>query len=82
MHYSIDLYIKGTPIWFKDSFLPGIVPDHVIDLLTCQSAEFLGLCKLCELDCKCHVIGDDGTKYCIVLFHDAFRPKWKIKDVS
>jgi len=80
MQYSITLNPGAN--WVNDSFLPGIVPDQVIDLLTVQSADDFGLCKDCPLDSKCHVIGNDGTKYCLVLFHDAFRPKWKIKDVN
>lgn len=82
MHYWIYLYIKEKVFCFKDSYLPGIVPDHVIELCKCVVADDLGLCKICNLNSKCHVIGEDGTKYCISLFHDTFKPNWKINDIA
>ena len=83
MLYSVILKNKGLPGWIEDSFFPGFVPERVIAMMEILFVrEELGLCDDCPLDSTCHVIRDDGTKYCIALFHDAFKPKWKIKDLA
>ena len=82
MHYWIYLRLKNKFICIHDSYLQGIVPARVVDLCKCTVADDLGLCKLCTLNDSCHIIGMDGTKYCISLFHDTFKPKWKIRDIA
>ena len=81
----------GNPAWVRDCILPGIVPDHVFDLMTVEVVERdLGLCRLCDVQgCRCHVfevLGDYddcevGRKMCPILFHDAVRPRWKVDDI-
>ena len=67
----------------QDSFLPGLVPESVLAMLTILFADReLHLCPECSMASRCHVIGLDGTKYCTVLFHDAVRPQWRLEDVA
>jgi hypothetical protein len=55
--------------------------------LLADNAERLGLCEDCDMDTRNHVLieeeGCPGTYgvYCTVLFHDAFKCKWKLKEV-
>jgi len=81
-YYFVWLNIKGKLIYFVDSYLSAFVPERVVKLMETQNSDDLGLCEHCTLNNSCHVIGIGGTKYCIVLFHDAFKPKWKIKDLA
>ncbi len=52
-----------------------------LDLLKCSFVrEELKLCAECDMDTLCHPCNDaTGECYCIALFHDRFKPKWKIK---
>ncbi|MCE5279407.1 MAG: hypothetical protein ABFD92_02160 [Planctomycetaceae bacterium] len=82
MNYWIWLCRRdGSRRVHRDSFLAGLIPQRVIDMLTIAFADGLGLCHGCTMASRCHVIGPDGTKYCTVLFHDAVRPAWRIEAV-
>ena len=74
---------NGDPVVRRDNFLPGLVPAAVLAMLTVAFADHeLHLCGECTMASRCHVIGDDGTKYCTVLFHDAVRPAWPLERVE
>ena len=89
MRYYINLK-KGT---FEDYFLPGIIPERVLQLMEANTVdEQLGLCAKCDVHgIRCHVmvqIPEDETHYeeaykkiCPVLFHDVVKPKWKVSQV-
>jgi hypothetical protein len=75
---------KGHPEWFFDSVLPGLIPDHVFDLMVCDVVDKqLGLCKICDVaGGRCHVIEQGtGRKLCPVLFVDAVKPPWTVDQV-
>lgn len=82
---------RGEPYYYKDSWLPGMfVPPRVLSLMLCEFVdEVLGLCAYdCPMASCCHVCvripheeQDTYWKLCTVLFHDAVKPKWKLKDV-
>jgi hypothetical protein len=97
MMYEVILRRGGGLIFFKDYLLDGFVPPHVIDMMWDRFVdEELGLCKNChDTAYKCHVMQpyremDYGgekpvtayRKLCPVLFHDAFSPPWKIKELA
>jgi hypothetical protein len=84
MMYWTWLKKKKEQYVFRDQILPGIIPDHVFDLMVCDVVkEQLGLCELCDVHgARCHVIEEDtGRKFCPVLFVDVVRPPWKVKDL-
>jgi hypothetical protein len=96
MMYEVVLQRGGEIIFFKDYYLDGLVPPHVVDMMHDRFVdEELGLCASChDAAYRCHVmqpagilnIGDGKTttvyrKLCPVLFHDAFHPPWKIKEL-
>jgi len=66
----------------RDSVLPGVLPTHVMEMLTVRFADEMNLCHGCGMACRCHVIDPYGTKYCTVLFHDALRPQWSLEAVA
>lgn len=79
---------RGEPYHHHDNFLPGVVPDHVLETmrvpgpLCYPSITDQGLCEHCTMGPHCHVIEyGTGRKYCTVLFHDAVKPKWRMADV-
>lgn len=83
MNYWIWLRRKdGRPFVHHDNFLPGLVPAHVVEMLTDRFAADLGLCGECSMASHCHVIDASGAKYCTVLFHDALRPAWRLESVA
>jgi hypothetical protein len=86
MHYWIFLTTKsGATVQFKDQILPGVVPDHVLDLMEAMFVEKeLKLCKLCDVQGRrCHVIDEaTGRKLCPVLFVDAVKPPWTVQEVA
>ena len=83
MQYSIILKNKvGEAEWFDDSLLPFMIPVRVLPLLMADWAEKRGFCQDCGLDTYCHPINEDGYKYCTILFYDAIKPKWKLRDVA
>ncbi len=71
----------------SEALLDGIVEQHVIDAMTCETAEDLGLCKICDSQgARCHVMlwvrPHTYAKYCPVLWHDVFKPgSWKVEDL-
>jgi hypothetical protein len=94
--YEVVLRRGGKIIFFKDYYLDGLVPHHVIDMMWDRFVdEELGLCENChEVSNKCHVMQPNGEldygnpkpvtvyrKLCPVLFHDAFKPPWKIREL-
>jgi hypothetical protein len=86
--YSVHLLRRGEVICFEDTFLPHILPERSLHYMRCEVVQSLGLCEDCEVSCKCHVImwtkrhgKDIGEKYCPVLFGDALRPAWKVKEL-
>jgi hypothetical protein len=85
MIYGIILKNKQTgPVWFFDSILPGIVPDHVFDQMVDTFVnDELDLCKKCDVQgCRCHVIEQPtGRKLCPILFQDVVGTPWKVGDV-
>ena len=96
MHYWIILKNKrGDAYHFHDSFLPGLIPEHVIEMMVspgplCRpTADDLGLCEHCTMDCHPHVMQPvpgrerEGVyrHLCTVMFHDAVQPAWRMEDV-
>jgi hypothetical protein len=89
MMYEVVLRRRGKIIFFKDYLLDGFVPPHVIDMMWDRFVdEELELCKHCEVAYQCHVMQPreekppySYRKLCPVLFHDAFNPPWRIKDL-
>jgi hypothetical protein len=77
----------GDPYRYYGSFLPGIIPDHVLDMMRCtgwrnEGVELLDICHTCDMDTRCHIIEvGTGRKYCPVLFHDAVQPNWRLEEV-
>jgi len=82
MTYWLWLTNRRGSYVHRDSVLPGVVPSHVMELLTVGFAESMGLCHGCTMACRCHVIGPRGLKYCTVLFHDAVQPAWRLEAVA
>jgi hypothetical protein len=89
MTYEVVLRRKNSVIFFKDYCLDGLVPPHVMDMMLFTFVnEELGLCEKCEVACQCHVMQplEEGPhcyrKLCPVLFHDAFKPPWKIEELA
>ena len=86
MMYGIILKTKTGPEWFEDSILPGLIPDHVFDLMVDRVVdEQLGLCRICDVHgTRCHVIdwSKGGRKLCPVLFVDAVKPPWTVDQVQ
>jgi hypothetical protein len=88
MTYSVTVKAKtyaqdGEWTWLYEPLLPGFIPGRVLDMMEVRFVEDeLRLCRECEMACKCHVIEfPGGRKLCTVLFHDAVRPRWRLKDV-
>ena len=94
MMYEVILRTKKCGAeWHTDSFLPGLIPDRVFDMMECSFVENeIGLCDKCDVrGARCHVFEviakheDDedyyGRKMCPVLFNDVVKPKWKVSDV-
>ena len=88
MHYWIYLASKdGFSEAFEDSLLPSLIPDQTLQLCRAEVAQKLGLCDICEMDYKCHVMIEDvpgsncWSQYCPILFHDVFQPPWELADV-
>jgi hypothetical protein len=86
MHYMVA--VKTDRGWkhLHDYQLDGIVPEHVVELMSVASAADLGLCENCEQAYHCHVLvwiaPHTYAKYCPVLWHDVFKPKgWKVEDL-
>jgi hypothetical protein len=72
----------------QEDLLDGIVPDHVIDLMSREVVrDDLKLCEICESEgARCHILlwiaPNTYAKYCPVLWHDVFKPtSWKVKDL-
>jgi hypothetical protein len=85
MMYWITLQSKKGAVVFHDSILPGLIPDHVFDLMVDNVVDKeLGLCRLCDVQGRrCHVIEEGtGRKFCPVLFVDAVHPPWKVAQVA
>ncbi len=88
MLYSVGLTIEGVNngcnFWFEDSFLPElIIPERILEMMIVVYVDKnMDICENCDLGERNHIIRDDGRKYCIVLFHDAFKPRWKIEDLT
>lgn len=81
MMYWIQLK-KGL---FQDAILPGLIPDHVFDLMVHNVVdEELDLCRLCDVQgSRCHVIEEGtGRKLCPILFHDVVKPPWKVSQIN
>jgi hypothetical protein len=77
----------GKPYIYRDSFLPGLIPPEVLQLMLLtgwknNGVEMLDICDECPMDSRCHVLEEGtGRKFCTVLFHDAVKPPWKISEV-
>jgi hypothetical protein len=93
LQYHIMLDIEDAPLWFSDAFLPGFFPARDVALCWDRAVDSeLGLCKHdCQMACHCHVCipvvnGNNryrcDRKFCIVMFHDLMKPKWKLEDVN
>jgi hypothetical protein len=96
MTYEVVLRRGDRIIFFKDYLLDGFVPPHVIDMMWDRFVdEELGLCKDChDAAYRSHVMQPCGEldyggkpvtvyrKLCSILFHDAFNPPWKIKELA
>jgi hypothetical protein len=95
MHYWIWLTDRktGNPYIYRDSFLPGVIPQHVLEMMVCPgplcrpSLDDAGLCEHCTMACHPHVMQPVPEKdgyyrhLCTVLFHDAVKPAWRMEDV-
>jgi hypothetical protein len=81
-HYMVLVAQNGKLIWLKDSFLPGIVPEHrIAQTYSPYVNEVLGLCASCS-GAIGHVIDETGNKFCPILFHDLIQPRrWKVKEL-
>ena len=85
MQYFVMLE-NTEDIYFYDSLL---APNSEFDGLHHDLCEKTGLCEKCNETCdmntKCHVMRkiapNTWDKLCPVLFHDAVKPKWKLKDL-
>jgi hypothetical protein len=79
---------RGETRYIEEYLLDGLVPDRVVALMTCEIADALGLCKICDSGgSRCHVLvwiaPHTFKKYCPVLWHDAFKPaSWKVGDLA
>ena len=87
MTFWVVIKKKNKIVDIYDHMLPGIIPAHVLDMMvTLYVQKELRLCENCALDYRCHVMQwvEKGIwrKLCPVLFHDAVRPEWKIKDLA
>lgn len=89
MQYTIMLYDKkGDAYHFDDSFLP-FYSEATIDGMRTEFLREEGYCNTCDVNgVRCHVMipsrSQPGafSKLCPVLFHDVFKPKWKISDIA
>lgn len=88
MHYWVMVRDKDRGTRYQHEYLlDGLIGQHVIDAMTCEIADELGLCKICNSHgARCHVMVEIARhaykKYCPVLWHDVFRPKtWIVKDL-
>lgn len=96
MQYFVYIRRRGRLLTVRDSVLPGIIPEHVMELMTADSArDVLGICDGCESSCNCHVMrleparsnrhgcGDVYSHLCPILFHDVFKPlSWSVAELS
>jgi hypothetical protein len=97
MQYTIGLKTKtyhqnGEWYYLTEALLPGIIPNHVFDMMECPFVENeLDLCRLCDVQStRCHIelerrVGRSKRilrqKLCPILFHDVVKPKWKLDDI-
>ena len=84
MQYWVNLKDKnGEPIFYYDYFLPGIISNHVLEMMLVRFVdEKLGICDGCESAYHCHVIEEGtGKKYCPILFCDVVKPSWKVEEL-
>ena len=84
-HYWIYLNDKkGNCSFHKDYFLPGLIDEEILKhTLALYLDQEVGLCADCHDMCShCHVIGEDGTKYCPILFYDLIKPSWRLEDIN
>ncbi len=73
-------------VHFEDSLL---APNSDFDGMLSELCEESGLCEkcyeICNMNRRCHVMRKIGPttwdKLCPVLFHDAVKPKWKLRDL-
>lgn len=85
MRYQVIQYFKDKSGEVDYDYVEFYIPDDFITPINYElyKAEFadkiLNLCKQCNMDSLSHPINKaTGEKYCIALFHDRFKPKWKI----
>lgn len=83
MQYWVCLKKGDGYIHYYDYFLPGLIPDHVLELMIANTVdEKMGLCKNCESAYHCHVIEEGtGKKYCPILFCDVVKPNWRVEQL-
>lgn len=84
MRYWLWIQGKAGPVVFREALLPGLVPDHVFDLMAVDVVRNqLKLCEICEAQGRrCHVIDEDtGRMFCPVLFADATHPAWSVDQI-
>jgi hypothetical protein len=89
MVYEIILRKRDKIVWHQESLLPFMYNEALIDGMRAEFLDKEGYCKACDVKgSRCHVMipdrdGDPDTweKLCPVMFHDVFKPKWKIKDI-
>ena len=83
MWYWIYLKTKKDYKYYNDYFLPGIIPERILDMICDRFVDdVLKLCENCNMDTACHIIdGETGRKYCPILFYDIVKPTWKLKDL-
>jgi hypothetical protein len=87
MTYMVCVNHRKGPVWITEALLDGIIPQRVVDLTTCEKAEEMDLCRICDSDGRrCHVLVRTGrstyAKHCPVLWHDLFHPSsWRVEDL-
>ena len=87
MQYSIHLKGKNDDWYQLEEALLPFIPEHVFDAMLVSVVDEMGLCKHCEMDCKCHILEPiphkphTYRKLCTVLFHDTVQPSWRLEDV-
>lgn len=78
---------KKKPTLFEDDLLDGLIPQKVVDLMTCEKADEMGVCRLCDVQGRrCHIMVQVALstyqKYCPCLWWDVFKPTaWKVGDL-
>lgn len=85
---------KGDAYCYYGSILP-FYSEATIEGMKAAFLDEIGFCKACDVHgCRCHVMVPVGPKkkryrknpeweekLCPVLFHDVFKPDWKIEDI-